>query len=331
MTVLATYIVCFYDWIISLDQEVALIHPASWNGVKAAYLFCRYYPMAIAPFHLWGLVGNHEQHVCESYYHALFACAMPTILSAQFILMLRTYAFSGRKKLVLVVLSITYSGLVGVIIWVLSKELSLAPLFFITNRNGCFAISDEPNFTLLVASVLQGSAVPVPLAYHIGMISILATVFDCLNMFIVLWYWVRGRGVLGPLGKSILTQGKSLFSQLVIDADCRYLFGSGHAGILVYVVMTALNALTISTFLSPYMVHKGLGSSSAFAYILPSAMSCRLVLMLRQKASPTETELRLEHSHMINEALELIASERHPAEVSRGSMPSISSDTEAQH
>ncbi|KAH9022321.1 hypothetical protein EDB85DRAFT_375527 [Lactarius pseudohatsudake] len=80
--------------------------------------------MAIAPFHIWGLVGDHEQRVCESYYHVLFACAKPTILSAQFILMLRTYAFSGRKTRVLVVLSITYLGLAGVIIWVLSKELT---------------------------------------------------------------------------------------------------------------------------------------------------------------------------------------------------------------
>ena len=30
------------------------------------------------------------------------------------------------------------------------------------------------------------------------------------------------------------------------------------------------------------------------------------VLILRRQASPTQTELRLEHSHMINEALEMI-------------------------
>ncbi|KAH9054018.1 Rft protein-domain-containing protein [Lactarius deliciosus] len=75
--------ICFYDWVISLDQEVAFIYPAPWNGVKTAYIFCRYYPMAIAPFHLWGVVGNHEESVCESYYHVLYACAMPTLLSAQ--------------------------------------------------------------------------------------------------------------------------------------------------------------------------------------------------------------------------------------------------------
>ena len=33
--------------------------------------------------------------------------------------------------------------------------------------------------------------------------------------------------------------------------------------------------------------------------------------MLRRKASPTQTELRLEHSQMVNEALELIELELH--------------------
>jgi hypothetical protein len=129
-SIISAYAICFYDWITSLDQEVALIYPAPWNIVKAAYLFCRCYPMAVAPFHLWGLIGDHEQHTCEPYYHLLYFCAMPTMLSAQFILMLRTYAFSGRKKPVLAVLSIAFFALVGAIIWVVSKELSrLSPRY----------------------------------------------------------------------------------------------------------------------------------------------------------------------------------------------------------
>ena len=55
------------------------IYPSPWNLVKVAYIFCRFYLMAIAPFHLWGLLGDHEQAVCESYYHALYACAIPTV------------------------------------------------------------------------------------------------------------------------------------------------------------------------------------------------------------------------------------------------------------
>ncbi|KAH9057518.1 hypothetical protein EDB87DRAFT_1631250 [Lactarius vividus] len=305
---------CFYDWVISLDQEVALIYSAPWNSVKAAYLFCRYYPMAIAPFHLWGLVGNHEQRVCESYYHVLSACAMPTLLImsvvSSVILMLRTYAFSGRKTRVLVVLSITYLGLVGVIIWVLSKELTLAPLFFFTKRNACFGISDEPNITVLAASVLRGNDVPAPIAYHMG---VLATFFDCLNILLVLWYWYRGRDTFGPLGNSFMKQG-----------------------MLVYVVMTGLNALSLCGFLSSYLVRHGLASGSVFAYILPSALVTQVLshlplLMLRQKASPTETKLRLEYSHMVDDALEMIVVDRCPEDILEGFTPSISTDAEAQH
>jgi hypothetical protein len=40
------------------------------------------------------------------------------------ILMLRTYAFSGRKKTVLAALSITLFALVGLTIWVVSEHLA---------------------------------------------------------------------------------------------------------------------------------------------------------------------------------------------------------------
>jgi len=40
----------------------------------------------------------------------------------------------------------------------------VAPLFLITKRNACFAISDELTFTVLPAA----SGVLVPIAYHVG-------------------------------------------------------------------------------------------------------------------------------------------------------------------
>jgi hypothetical protein len=173
----STYVVCFYDWIISLDQEAAFIYPAPWNVVKCAYLFCRYYPMAMAPFHFWGFLIDHEQRVCESYYHALYACTIPTILSAQFILMLRTYAFSGRKKSVLAVLSITFFTLAGVIIWVMSTQLTLSLLFIIFERASCSAISDQPTLDAVLSAIGAGgiNKVQVPIAYHLGMISVWCT------------------------------------------------------------------------------------------------------------------------------------------------------------
>jgi len=309
-TLVAAYVVLFYDWVISLDQEVALIFPAPWNVVKVAYIFCRYYPLAIAPFHLWGLIGDHDQHLCESYYHVLYICAMPAILSSQFILMLRTYAFSGRKKYVLALLSIAFFGLAGVIIWVTSKELYLSPLFILVNPSGCFAVSDPPSPSELLAtgvSIIDGDgAIQVPIGYHMGMISVLTTFFDCINMFIVILHCVS-RGALGPLGQSFLTQG-----------------------LFVYVVMTVLNGVTIATYFDSSLVKQGYGSTSSFAYLLPSALACRLVLMLRRKASPTQTELRLEHSQMINEALEMIEVSLESNKTSDSCIPSISLDTHTQ-
>jgi hypothetical protein len=35
--------------------------------------------MVIAPFHFWGFLGDHEQRDCEPYYHALYACTIPTV------------------------------------------------------------------------------------------------------------------------------------------------------------------------------------------------------------------------------------------------------------
>jgi len=197
--IVAAYAICFYDWITSLDQEVAFIYPAPWNAVKCAYIFCRYYPLAIASFHFWGLIGNHERQVCESYYHALYACTIPTTLSSQIILMLRTYAFTGRKKPILVALLITFFSLFGGAVWVMSEQLSLSALFIIDERTGCFATSDQPVF---------GVVRPVG-AYHLGLISLLSTFFDCLNMILVVRHCVLQRGTFGPLGQSFLRQGMS--------------------------------------------------------------------------------------------------------------------------
>jgi hypothetical protein len=54
------------------------------------------------------------------------------------------------------------------------------------------------------------------------------------------------------------------------------------------------------------------------------------VLMLRRKASPTETELRIDYSHMVNEALEMIPVECQPGNISKGLTPSVSTDIQAQ-
>ncbi|KAI9430213.1 hypothetical protein H4582DRAFT_2103944 [Lactarius indigo] len=308
-TLACEYTVCFYDWAISLEEEVAFVFSAPWNTVKAAYLFSRYYPLAVAPFHFWGFLGDHEQHVCESYYHALSLCTIPTIFSAQFILMLRTYAFSGRKKKILAILSTILFGLTGFMIWVSCKQLILSPLFLAVERSACFGISDPPSINVVQAAseILGISVVQVPFSYHLGLIFVLSALFDGFNLFVMLWHCYRDRHTLGSLAQSILKQG-----------------------IFLYIVMTVLNTLTIGTFFSSQILHEAKAIGPWFAYVLPSPLSCRLVLMLRRKASPTETQLRNQYSHVVNEALEMLAVESHLGETLEDTTLSVSNDAHAQ-
>ncbi|KAH9168475.1 hypothetical protein EDB89DRAFT_1585195 [Lactarius sanguifluus] len=302
-TLTSAYVICFYDWVISLEEEVVFVFSAPWNFVKAAYLFCRYYPLAVAPFHFWGFLVDHEQHVCESYFHALSACTIPPIFAAQFLLMMRTYAFSGRKKGILAVLSITFSALVGYMIWVSWTQIILSPLFLFVERTGCFGITDLP--TIKIVQVANGtpgiSSVLPPFAYHLGIVFALTFLFDGLNMFVMVWHCYRERRTLGPLAQSILKQG-----------------------IFIYIFMTILNMLTFGTFFSSRVLYQARAVGPWFAYILPSVLSCRLVLMLRRKASPTETQLRSRYSHIVDEALEMIAVESHPEKTSKETALSVS-------
>ncbi|KAH9032836.1 hypothetical protein EDB84DRAFT_1489935 [Lactarius hengduanensis] len=255
-----TYVVCFYDWVTSF------VFSAPWNIVKVAYLFCRYYPLAVAPFHFWGFLGDHEQHVCESYLHALSACTIPPPLFtlamsvvSSVLLMWRTYAFSGRKKGILAVLSITLSTLI-----------ILSPLFLVVERTSCLGITDPPTINIVqVASGIPGS------------------------------HCFRQRRTLGPLSQSILKQG-----------------------IYIYIFMTILNMLTFGTFFSSRVLYQARAVGPWFAYILPSALV--IVLMLRRKASPTETKLRSRYSHIVNEALEMVTVESYPEETSEETALSVS-------
>lgn len=53
------------------------------------------------------------------------------------------------------------------------------------------------------------------------------------------------------------------------------------------------------------------------------------VLILRRKARPTATELHIQYSNMINEALEMIAMEPDPGDTTESYIPSEQYDGEA--
>jgi hypothetical protein len=54
------------------------------------------------------------------------------------------------------------------------------------------------------------------------------------------------------------------------------------------------------------------------------------VLLLRQKARPSEVELYVQHSRMVDEALEMISVQRPPGATMDSSIPSLQTNTQAE-
>ncbi|KAI0055598.1 hypothetical protein BV25DRAFT_1921699 [Artomyces pyxidatus] len=274
----SAYSVVVYDWLTSLDQEIAYISKARWSPVKGAYIFCRYWTLIVVPFLVWGCIFDHNMETCQKYVHALYASLPPITISAQFILMMRAYAFCGRRRSVFVVLSTGLLFLTAVYIWVMAREMQLVEVFFFFfSRTGCFAESDQSTQYSYVGS------------WHLALMLIASVVFDFLNIFFIARHYIKERGTIGPLAQTFINQG-----------------------LVVYLVMTIMNVFTMGTFFSSNTKVSGAGSWHAL--YLPSPLACRLVLMLRKKAMPTDTELLVQYSQMVDEALEMIPVEHgaHP-------------------
>lgn len=86
-----------------------------------------------------------------------------------------------------------------------------------------------------------------------------------------------------------------------------------------FLILTAIVLLIIVVSLVMSVVRVILSAKSLLVH---SFCLCR-VLMLRRKAAPTETELRVEHSNMVNEALEMADMEWNPEMTSESTIPSF--------
>jgi len=129
--------VVVFDWIICLSQEQEYIHPSRWSFVKFMYLFARYYPLVFVPVYIWIFNTDHSYETCLRVLHAGPILAIPTQLSAEIILVLRIYAFSRRKRWVLIFLVLCLVGLVTYQLWDALDNFLAAP-FPSTVQTECF-------------------------------------------------------------------------------------------------------------------------------------------------------------------------------------------------
>ncbi|EPQ54586.1 hypothetical protein GLOTRDRAFT_139137 [Gloeophyllum trabeum ATCC 11539] len=233
------YALHLYEWLLTLDEEITLIHRARWNAIKVAYLFSRYYPLLFFPVHMWAWLGDHSLHTCHSIVRLLYCMVIPFPMSAQAVILFRTYAFTGRQKVILGILCLAFAVLFAVEVWIFGASFSLAEeLFVLYGRTACFG---NDKFAQSQAFVYQR-------AYHTASLFLAAFGLDCLCIGLVIWY---------------------CFSEPSIR--CRLATTFVEQGIGAFVVMSVLNLLSAALYFSPLRQYDGM--SLPYTMILPNIIN----------------------------------------------------------
>ncbi|KAJ7128801.1 hypothetical protein C8R43DRAFT_1027203 [Mycena crocata] len=123
-----------FDYLLTLNLEVSLVWPSRWSISKILFILSRYLVFCeVAPGLYYILAPHVDQRHCFVINAALIIGRLVGIAIAEAMLLLRTYALSGREKNVLVVFGIIYTlgvstSLVTLSLFIHSSEYSETPL-----------------------------------------------------------------------------------------------------------------------------------------------------------------------------------------------------------
>lgn len=261
--VMAVYCVAIYEWLDTLPTEVELIYPSHWNSIKVAYFLCRYYLLLLWPLVVFAYVGDHSAETCDKLTLPVNILLLPTQLFAPGVMLMRAYAFTGRSLRILAILLFFFAGLVGVSIY--NFGMSGIPLPY-TTYEILGGTGCYPDYTRPHAETR--------LLLSLGG----STAMDFLSLSVILIYCLRIWSTRGSLGRLFVNQGLGAFFSIL-----------------------AVNGVALGTYFSPKSFHNGVGLP--YILVIPNLVACRLILDLRRRALPTETEILRQHSHLIGEAL----------------------------
>lgn len=132
----AAYSLLVWDWLLNLDEEYELIYRGRWTPAKVAFLVSRYYPLVSYPVVIWVQGFDHDRNLCGRIFTVPMFLVLPNIVSAELILILRTYAFAGGSKLILCFLLACLAGALTYQIWVAISQAALVPV-----GNSCFPVN----------------------------------------------------------------------------------------------------------------------------------------------------------------------------------------------
>ncbi|EGO23909.1 hypothetical protein SERLADRAFT_470386, partial [Serpula lacrymans var. lacrymans S7.9] len=121
-------------------------------------------------------------------------------ISAQAVMLTRTYAFTGKKKAILVIFIFGFALLVAIAVWFIGIRFELRSNFFLYVANtGCYG--NSPNATYNNNKPALGT----------GLVFLFTFLLDAFAILLVLWYAIRAKSYQGPLGRAFVLQSLSYF------------------------------------------------------------------------------------------------------------------------
>ncbi|KAH8835521.1 hypothetical protein DL96DRAFT_1574545 [Flagelloscypha sp. PMI_526] len=117
----------FLTFLPALFMNLLQIWKTVWTPVKVAYLFCRYWVLAVGAYLLYCFVAEHTKETCDRIFRIPVALAMWNQVGSESILLIRTYAFFNRSIYVLVFLLCALAGVVAYQLYVDTTHMWLLP------------------------------------------------------------------------------------------------------------------------------------------------------------------------------------------------------------
>ncbi|TFK65883.1 hypothetical protein BDN72DRAFT_900340 [Pluteus cervinus] len=242
----SSYTLTVYEWLLTFSEEVEHIHNMRWCSLKIAFLLCRYYPLISFPFVMWAYIESHPASFCVPIVYPINGLFAPYLIFPQGVMIIRAYAFAGRKRSVLALLASCFVGVVGASIWVFLTDPPVLPLSFyeLSGVSGCF-----PDYGSNVMGV------------RVLVLEVSAILMDFVSLMVVILHCRRELINSSALARFFLGQGLWAFAAVLVT-----------------------NVMALIFFFVPHWAFNRLWLP--FVSLVCNVIACRVILQLRAKALP---------------------------------------------
>ncbi|TFK75041.1 hypothetical protein BDN72DRAFT_605854 [Pluteus cervinus] len=146
-SLVASFSLLVFEWLATLPSEIELIHsvPSRWSSIRIAFVLCRYYPLLAYSVILWAYTGDFSGQQCSHITRPVYALYAPSHFLGPAVMVLRAYAFAGRKFKILVLLSCCYALFFGIGVWVYWAGVGILPTEWFEHfgKTGCYPSSGD--------------------------------------------------------------------------------------------------------------------------------------------------------------------------------------------